>query len=39
MTTYIPQLTLPQTIFNNPALSILLPVALGTGIGYLTRRN
>lgn len=37
MTTYIPQLTLPQTIFNNPALSILLPVALGTGIGYLTR--
>jgi len=34
MTTYIPALTLPSQIFMNPAVSILLPIALGTGIGF-----
>jgi benzodiazapine receptor len=39
MTTYIPQLTLPQTVFDNPALSILLPIALGTAVGFSVRRS
>ncbi|KAF2132575.1 TspO/MBR-related protein [Dothidotthia symphoricarpi CBS 119687] len=34
MTTYIPTLTLPTFIFENPAVSILLPVACGTAIGF-----
>ncbi|MCJ1471079.1 hypothetical protein MMC07_009727, partial [Pseudocyphellaria aurata] len=34
MTTYIPSLTLPANAFAEPAVSILLPVALGLGIGY-----
>ncbi|KAI4259699.1 MAG: hypothetical protein LQ352_000632 [Teloschistes flavicans] len=34
MTTYIPSLTLPSSIFANPAASILLPVGLGLGVGY-----
>ncbi|MCJ1280521.1 hypothetical protein MMC21_008350 [Puttea exsequens] len=34
MTTHIPPLTLPSQIFSNPAASILLPIALGTGIGF-----
>lgn len=37
MTTYIPSLTLPESIFNNPAASILLPITLGSAVGYLTR--
>ncbi|KAK3943644.1 putative translocator protein [Diplogelasinospora grovesii] len=37
MTTYIPQLTLPEAIFNSMPASILLPVALGTAVGYSTR--
>ncbi|KAK0745887.1 TspO/MBR family-domain-containing protein [Schizothecium vesticola] len=37
MTTYIPNLTLPSFIFNSPAASILLPIALGTGVGYATQ--
>jgi len=37
MTTYIPSLTLPAQIFEQPAASILLPVALGTGIGFAVR--
>ncbi|KAB5580352.1 TspO/MBR-related protein [Coniochaeta sp. 2T2.1] len=37
MTTYIPQLTLPQAVFSNPAVAILLPIALGTGVGFLVR--
>lgn len=38
MTTHIPSITLPGFIFENPAVSILLPVALGTAIGYSQRR-
>ena len=38
MTTYIPNLTLPSFVFNNPAASVLLPIALGTAVGYSTRR-
>jgi len=34
MTTYIPSLTLPAVIFENPAASILLPIALGSAVGY-----
>ncbi|KAJ9139098.1 TspO/MBR family protein [Pleurostoma richardsiae] len=37
MTTYIPALTLPHSVFANPAASILLPIALGTAVGYSTR--
>lgn len=37
MTTYIPQLTLPEAIFNSLPASILLPIALGTAVGYGTR--
>ncbi|KAF7547949.1 hypothetical protein G7046_g8845 [Stylonectria norvegica] len=37
MTTYIPALTLPSAVFQNPAASILLPIALGTAVGYSTR--
>lgn len=39
MTTYIPSLTLPKEVFAQPAVSILLPVALGTSIGFITRRT
>ena len=39
MTTYIPSLTLPGQVFANPAASILLPIALGTGIGFAVRRT
>ncbi len=39
MTTYIPALTIPYSVFANPAASILLPVALGTAVGYSTRRK
>lgn len=38
MTTYIPNLTLPSFVFNNPAVSILLPIALGTAVGFGTQR-
>ncbi|CAG8977475.1 hypothetical protein HYALB_00013030 [Hymenoscyphus albidus] len=34
MTTFISQITLPAAIFANPAASILLPIALGTGVGF-----
>ncbi len=37
MTTYIPSLTLPAQVFEQPAVSILLPVALGAGIGFAVR--
>ena len=37
MTTYIPSLTLPSAILANPAYSILLPVTLGTAVGFSTR--
>lgn len=39
MTTYIPSLTIPSGIFLNPAASILLPVALGTAVGFSVRRT
>lgn len=34
MTTYISSLTLPAFIFEQPAASILLPIAAGSAIGY-----
>ncbi|KAH6853846.1 TspO/MBR family-domain-containing protein [Chaetomium sp. MPI-CAGE-AT-0009] len=37
MTTYIPSLTLPDAIFGCLPASILLPVALGSAVGYSTR--
>jgi benzodiazapine receptor len=39
MTTYIPSITIPTQVFLNPAASILLPIALGTAVGYSTRRR
>ncbi|CAC9891845.1 unnamed protein product [Aureobasidium pullulans] len=39
MASYIPHLTLPSFIFEKPAVSVLLPVALGTAVGYSTRRE
>jgi len=37
MTTYIPSLTLPAFVFEQPAISVLLPVLAGTAVGALTR--
>ncbi|KAL2172061.1 hypothetical protein VTG60DRAFT_431 [Thermothelomyces hinnuleus] len=37
MTTYIPSLTLPDAVFNNVPASIVLPIALGSAVGYATR--
>lgn len=34
MTSYIPSITIPGIIFEKPALSILLPVVLGTSVGF-----
>lgn len=39
MTTYIPSLTLPSQVFAQPALSILLPVGVGLGLGYFVTRT
>ena len=39
MTTYIPSLTLPGQLFAQPALSILVPIALGTAVGFSVRRE
>jgi translocator protein len=39
MTTYIPSITLPAAIFANPAASILLPIALGTAVGFSVQRK
>ncbi|TKX25564.1 putative TspO/MBR family protein [Elsinoe australis] len=36
-TFHIPSLTLPNLVFEQPAISILLPVALGTAVGYANR--
>lgn len=33
---YIPSITLPAFVFETPAVSILLPIGGGFGIGYLT---
>ena len=38
MTSYIPSLTLPSQVFAQPAASILLPVALGTAVGFSMQR-
>ena len=37
MTTYIPSITLPSYIFENVYASTLLPIALGTAVGFSTR--
>ncbi|ATZ46831.1 hypothetical protein BCIN_02g01810 [Botrytis cinerea B05.10] len=37
MTTFVPSLTLPAAIFANPTASVLLPVALGSAIGFAVR--
>jgi len=37
MTTYIQSITLPSVVFEQPALSILLPLALGNAVGYASR--
>ncbi|EDU50449.1 translocator protein [Pyrenophora tritici-repentis] len=34
MTSYIPSLTLPSFVFENPAVAILLPVVCGTATGF-----
>ena len=39
MTTYNPHITLPAFVFNQPALSILLPLAGGVAIGAAIRRE
>lgn len=39
MTTYIPSITLPALVFQNPAASILLPIALGTAVGFSVQRK
>ena len=39
MTTFLHHLALPDAVFSSPAASILLPIALGTAIGYGTRRK
>ena len=39
MTSYIPSVTLPGFVFERPALSILLPVLLGTGVGFSVQRE
>ncbi|KAI8718791.1 hypothetical protein NCS52_00659100 [Fusarium sp. LHS14.1] len=33
MTTYVPALTLPDAVFLKPAVSVLLPIGLGTAVG------
>jgi benzodiazapine receptor len=37
MTTFIPSLTLPAAVFANPAASVLLPIALGSAVGFSCR--
>lgn len=39
MASYIPSITLPGQIFATPAVSILLPVALGTAVGFSIARR
>jgi len=34
MTTFIPSITLPAVFFQTPAVAILFPIAVGTGIGF-----
>ncbi|GAB0132216.1 hypothetical protein EsDP_00000658 [Epichloe bromicola] len=37
MTTYMPAITIPSAILEHPASSVLLPIALGTAVGFATR--
>ncbi|KAK3337263.1 TspO/MBR-related protein [Cercophora scortea] len=37
MTTFISHLTLPEAVFNSAPASILLPIALGSVVGWSTR--
>jgi hypothetical protein len=39
MTTHIPAITVPAVVFETPAASILLPVALGSAVGWSARRK
>lgn len=39
MTTFIPSITIPHSVFASPAASTLLPLVLGSGIGWSTRRQ
>lgn len=39
MTTYIPSLTFPSFVFQNPAVSILLPIISGTAVGFAISRE
>jgi benzodiazapine receptor len=34
----MPSITIPQAVFLQPAASIVLPIALGSAVGYSTRR-
>lgn len=36
---YMPGITIPQAVFLNAPASVLLPIALGTAVGYGTRRE
>jgi hypothetical protein len=38
MTTFIPSITLPAAVFAHPAASILLPIGLGTAVGFGVQR-
>ncbi|KJZ73525.1 hypothetical protein HIM_07081 [Hirsutella minnesotensis 3608] len=37
MTTYMPSITIPSAVLQHPAASILLPIALGTAVGFGSR--
>jgi hypothetical protein len=39
MTSYIPALTLSPSFFENPYTALLVPLALGNAVAYLTRRE
>lgn len=36
---YIPSLTLPAKVFTSPAVAILVPIVLGSAVGYATQRT
>lgn len=39
MSAYVPSMTLPSMLFEQPAAAILLPVALGTAVGFSNKRE
>lgn len=39
MASFLYHISLPEAVFASPAASILLPIALGTAVGYSTRRK